>query len=127
MRRYELTDLPARLRDRIVIDRDSGCWVVQNSRPRSDPPSEYRGISYGGQLGQTHVLAYTLLVGPIPAGLALDHVWDRGCRSKACCFPGHLEPVTYEENSRRRVAARWSDVRPGSEVAQRRSGLDQSA
>lgn len=48
-----------------------------------------------------HRLAYELLVGPIPEGLLIDHVWELGCRSKACCAPNHLEPVTGSVNTRR--------------------------
>lgn len=41
-----------------------------------------------------HRLAYTLLIGPIPEGLDLDHL----CRNRLCCNPDHLEPVTRREN-----------------------------
>ena len=42
----------------------------------------------------THIYAYTLLVGPVPEGLELDHI----CRRRHCCNPAHLEPVTRREN-----------------------------
>lgn len=45
----------------------------------------------------THRLVYEMLVGPVPAGLELDHL----CRNRACCNPSHLEPVTHQENTRR--------------------------
>jgi hypothetical protein len=49
---------------------------------------------------KAHRFAYTLLVGPIPAGLTLDHL----CGRRHCVRPDHLEPVTNAENLRRRHA-----------------------
>lgn len=62
--------------------------------------------------------------GPIPEGWHVDHVWDRGCRSRACFWPDHLEAVTQAENNRRTGEAirqrrsrpcghSWADTRPG--------------
>lgn len=48
-----------------------------------------------------HRWIYEQLVGPIPDGLELDHVKDRGCISKLCVNPEHLEPVSHAENRRR--------------------------
>lgn len=45
-----------------------------------------------------HRRVYEALVGPIPAGLELDHL----CRTRLCVEPTHLEPVTHAENIRRR-------------------------
>lgn len=44
-----------------------------------------------------HRYAYTLTVGPIPAGKHLDHL----CRNPPCVRPDHLEPVTPRENTMR--------------------------
>jgi hypothetical protein len=52
--------------------------------------------------GQAHRFAYELLVGPIPAGLTLDHL----CLNKACVRPDHLEPVSLTVNIRRANARR---------------------
>lgn len=41
-----------------------------------------------------HVAEYERLVGPVPAGLELDHL----CRNRACVNVEHLEPVTHSEN-----------------------------
>lgn len=42
----------------------------------------------------SHRLVYERLIGPIPAGMELDHL----CRNRACINPAHLEPVTPRVN-----------------------------
>lgn len=49
-----------------------------------------------------HRWAYEFFVGPIPSGLDLDHL----CRERRCVRPEHLEPVTREENQRRKWKVR---------------------
>lgn len=41
-----------------------------------------------------HRVAYELLIGPIPAGMTLDHL----CRNRLCVNPVHLEAVTNRVN-----------------------------
>ncbi len=60
-----------------------------------DVPTPERG-SRGRPLG-AHRFMYELLVGPIPAGLELDHL----CANRACVNVLHLQPVTHRENLRR--------------------------
>ena len=48
-----------------------------------------------------HRLSYEAFVGPIPAGLELDHL----CRVRSCVNPTHMEPVTHGENVRRGEAS----------------------
>lgn len=56
----------------------------------------------GGQNDEpAHRFAYEMLVGPIPDGLHLDHVKERGCTLRSCVNPAHLDPVTPGENIRR--------------------------
>lgn len=87
-----------RLLERIVVDL-SGCWVWQGSIA----PNGYGRMGIGQRSRgtkrtvYTHRLSYELYVGPIPAGRELDHL----CRNRACCNPGHLEPVTRRENTLR--------------------------
>lgn len=65
-------------------------------------PGGYGQIRRGGRTWVTHRWVYELLIGPIPAGLDLDHL----CRVRRCVRPSHLEPVTRGENLRRGYAAR---------------------
>ena len=70
-------------------DDETGCWNwVGNT---SDG---YGALRIDRKMVKAHRFAYELLVGPIPDGLQLDHL----CRNRACCNPGHLEPVTDVEN-----------------------------
>ena len=46
-----------------------------------------------------HRYAYEFCVGPILAGLVIDHQ----CRVHNCVLPDHLEPITQKENTRRGV------------------------
>lgn len=77
------------------VDGVSGCWV-------------WMGALSGGQMGygqfydgktnaRAHRWSYENFVGPIPAGMTLDHL----CGRTECVNPHHLEPVTSRENSLR--------------------------
>ncbi len=46
----------------------------------------------------SHRWIYEQKVGPIPDGLTIDHVKDRGCISRLCVEWTHLEAVTMREN-----------------------------
>lgn len=80
--------------DRFFAKVDVGdCWLWTASG---------NGRGYGkfhvdGTLRYAHRWVYEQLVGPVPAGLELDHL----CRVPACVNPDHLEPVTHAENMRR--------------------------
>jgi hypothetical protein len=88
---YDLKALPANLRAK--IDASGECWVWTGSKTRDGYGiGRFNGANVG-----THRTTYTLLVGPIPAGLHIDHL----CRVRACCNPAHLEPVTQLENTQR--------------------------
>jgi hypothetical protein len=101
---YRIEDLPADLRYRIVVSPATGCWEWQH---KSGPdPGRYGYVLRDGCYEGVHRVVYKLLAGPIPEDRPhIDHVYTAGCRSKACCWPAHLEPVTKTENIRRGLMA----------------------
>lgn len=77
----------------VIQDDETGCWEWQASKIDKGYPRF--------TVCRVHILAYRyayeLLEGPVPEGLELDHL----CRNPSCVNPGHLEPVTHLENTRR--------------------------
>lgn len=85
--------------DRFVyrIEQDGDCWRWTGSTDGDG----YGKISLPGRRNgsmMSHRFSYLYHVGEIPAGLHLDHL----CRNTLCANPWHLEPVTLEENNRRK-------------------------
>lgn len=90
----DASTLPERLRSKFFVTPDCWPWTacVTNG---------YGQVRFEGRRWRAHRLVYTLLVGPIPDGMELDHE----CRQPLCVRPSHLEPVTTAENAKRRGAA----------------------
>lgn len=87
-----------------VLDRFAGqvavageCWLWTGS-PTGRATMPYGKIVSRRKPQPAHRFAYERFVGPIPAGLQIDHVKARGCASSLCVNPNHLEPVTAREN-----------------------------
>jgi hypothetical protein len=82
--------LPRRFWAKVEED-ERGCWIWTGAKTtgygRYSPPKAKR-------LVLAHRYAFENLVGPVPAGLDLDHL----CRTRACVNPAHLEPVTRQVN-----------------------------
>lgn len=74
----------------------TGCWEYSGWHK----PGDYKRMTLDYGTVAVHIVAYQLLVGPVPNGLELDHL----CFNKACWNPTHLEPVTRSENLRRAFA-----------------------
>lgn len=73
----------------------TGCWLW------TGPVGNHGyGTSGGGSTGEklVHRIAHVLFIGPIPPRYQVDHVAKRGCTSKLCINPAHLEAVTQREN-----------------------------
>ena len=97
---------PAPLRERLYRSLqpcpDPGCECLLWTRSTDRKGYGRMGIGgHGSRKVPVHRVAYELEVGPIPDGLVIDHVKDRGCTHRNCANVAHLEPVTNEENLRR--------------------------
>lgn len=72
------------------VDKGEECWQWRGTRAENG----YGRMRYQRRMQLVHRLSYELLVGPIPAGMVLDHL----CRNRLCVNPEHLEPVTSAAN-----------------------------
>ncbi|MGN7201157.1 HNH endonuclease signature motif containing protein [Arthrobacter sp. SAFR-044] len=75
-------------------DWETGCWNWIAAKDKDNYARFWR--NNGNR--KAHRWIYEMMVGPIPAGLELDHV----CVNARCVAPNHLEPVTKAENQRRK-------------------------
>jgi hypothetical protein len=82
---------PEQFTSKVAVAAD-GCWLWLGTIA----PNGYG--KFGGLCA--HRIAYEIHVGPIPAGLQIDHL----CRVRHCVNPSHLEAVTQQENIRRGMA-----------------------
>lgn len=82
------------------------CWVWNGAtgggRKAKHAPQGTKLWAYGQvqidkKTTPVHRAFYTHMIGPIPAGLTLDHL----CENKLCVNPYHLDPCTSVENLRR--------------------------
>lgn len=86
----------------------SGCWLWTGSRCHDkygEPTYGRFSLDHSTTL-LAHRVAYEWWVGPIPEGMELDHVRERGCKHKHCVNPAHLEPVNHGQNMTRAYAVR---------------------
>lgn len=91
-RRGSYSPVVPRILRTLSVD-DSACWRSS----LSGDGSGYTKVRFKGSMRMAHRVMYEALIGPIPAGLELDHK----CRVRDCVNPEHLEPVTHAENVRR--------------------------
>lgn len=72
------------------VDKTDTCWLWIGEQK----PNGYGVIRIKERNVYAHRFGYELNVGPIPAGMQLDHL----CRVRNCVNPAHLEPVAQREN-----------------------------
>lgn len=82
-------------------DNPAACWISTGA----DNGAGYSVFQVDGRQVYMHRWSYQHFIGPIPAGLQLDHL----CRTTRCVNPAHLEPVTCGENIRR-AAVRYKSI-----------------
>lgn len=95
-------DITERLKHR-VIENAAGCWLWTKLLHDQG----YARGSMDGRHGYIHRLVYEILVGPIPAGMQLDHL----CRVRHCVNPDHLEVVDQRTNILRGTSPSANHVR----------------
>lgn len=76
---------------------DGECWLWTGALQTAG----YGSFRVGTRIMLAHRFAYEMLVGPIPTGLTIDHVRERGCVHRNCVNPAHMEAVTPRENTLR--------------------------
>jgi hypothetical protein len=77
------------------VDASGDCWLWTGPIA----PNGYGSTTVDNRTRIAHRAVYEKMVGPIPAGLELDHL----CRVRHCVNPDHLEPVTRSVNLLRGV------------------------
>jgi hypothetical protein len=72
-----------------------GCWLWRGFiKPSGYGHARFNLPGQPIEKRRVHRIAWTLLRGPIPDGMTLDHL----CRVRHCVNPEHLEVVTQAEN-----------------------------
>jgi hypothetical protein len=97
-------DPAERFWDKVDLGTGVGCWMW--TPPVND---EGYGTFWSGdqRMVPAHQWAYESLIGPVPAGMVLDHlchtlatdcIGGPQCQHRRCVNPAHLEPVTAGTN-----------------------------
>jgi hypothetical protein len=74
---------------------ESGCWQWLKSKDKDG--YGLTRVAGSRKTRRAHRAYYERIVGPIPAGLTIDHL----CLNTSCVNPAHMEVVTVGENTAR--------------------------
>jgi hypothetical protein len=90
--------LPQRIWANIYPEPNTGCWLWGASEARGG----YGQVHWQKRTRRIHTVVYEILIGS-PGDLDLDH----RCRTRLCCNPDHLEPLTRQQNLARGQGLIW--------------------
>lgn len=77
------------------VEKTETCWLWTGATNGG-----YGQLKVNRTIALAHRISYELHVGPIPAGLVIDHL----CRVTSCVNPAHLEPVPQRINVLRGIS-----------------------
>ncbi len=95
--------LADRFRAKVSVAGSCACGCACERWTAGKSASGYGHFSSGNKTLLAHRVAWELANGrPVPEGLLVDHVRDKGCVHTDCVRADHLEDVTYKENALRK-------------------------
>lgn len=74
----------------LYVNKTEACWLWTGGKGNGYG----RMCTVGRKMKLAHRVSYEMHVGPIPAGLVIDHT----CRNTLCVNPDHLRAVTNKQN-----------------------------
>ncbi|MGO2813381.1 MAG: HNH endonuclease signature motif containing protein [Brevibacterium aurantiacum] len=89
-------ELPARFWAK--VDKSGSCWLWTGAINHRG----YGRFRWDGDARLAHRVAYLTLVGPLDAGMQVDHI----CYERRCVNPAHLHAVSQSQNQENRSGAR---------------------
>lgn len=95
----QFSALPERLRNKIYIEPNSGCWLWVGCADAKGYGQMCRHVLKQPKAYRVHRYVYEFFNGPILKGLECDHL----CKTRCCCNPYHIEPVPHTINVRRGI------------------------
>lgn len=84
------------MRNKIKVDKDSGCWLWTASGSGGSNGTAYGVVRINKKLYYVHRWVYETFIGPIPDGYQVSH--SLGCLSTRCVNPDHLEALSIPDH-----------------------------